>query len=571
MKRMTPGLLIAACCLLLVPQVLLAGYGKRQAADPLLAAQNGGQKQVHPDDIKASNDFVSSHFLGSSYCVRCHDNIPGEDTTVSLVEDWRVSMMAFSFVDPLWQAKVRSETLRVPQYQAIIEKKCARCHAPMAVVEAETDGATVSLFEDGFTDRNNPYHDLAKEGVSCTLCHQIMADNLGSEESFSGGFQIGEESGSQRPLYAQVPDPFTSSMQRAVKYRPAYGPHMHSSEVCATCHELLTPYIVQATGNWAVGSFPEQTPYGEWLESVYSDELSGRVMACHDCHLTHEPYVPAAKAPRWLQPLTDFSRHTYYSENLSMLQILENFARELRIDASGLAEAAAESADYLAGAGTVEMLYEFDGDVLELKVRVHNHAGHKLPTSIPLRRVYLHVLITGPDGEPVFESGRVQADGSIVGVDADTDPSSFEPHYSGAITSADQVQVYEGIMGDTDGKLTYTLLHAGQFLKDNRLLPDGFDKDLAAERVKVYGAAAADDDFDGGGDTVTYRIGGLGGDSYNVLVELRDQTMAYPFLIDLFRDNDDPVVADFERMYLDSAVTKEPEVIDAEAMTVTRR
>ena len=47
---------------------------------------------------------------------------------------------------------------------------------------------------------------------------------------------------------------------------------------------------------------------------------------------------------------------------------------------------------------------------------------------------------------------------------------------------------------------------ATQYLKDNRLLPRGFDKGTAAAEIAVVGAAADDDDFVGGGDRVRYRV-----------------------------------------------------------------
>lgn len=563
MKSAYNKFLIITCCLLLVATTVMARNGRSQAADSALAPRGNGNQMVLPDDLKATGDFVSGHFLGSSYCVRCHDKLNGENVTVDLVEEWRVSIMANSFVDPLWRAKVRSETLRLPQYEAAIEEKCVRCHAPMASIEATFDDADISLFEGGFADRQNPYHALAMEGISCTLCHQITADNLGMDESFSGGFEIADNTNLDRPLYAQIPDPFARSMQRAVKYTPAYGKHMQGSELCATCHELMTPYVDMTTNLWASDKFAEQTPYSEWLASIYSKPASDAAKSCQDCHLTHEEFVPAARAPNWLDPLTDFSRHTNYTVNLTMQDILQNFDQELGIDGSGLDEAAAQGAEYLAGAGTLERISStFSDNELEVTLKVHNHTGHKLPTGIPFRRVYLHFLVTDAAGVAVFESGRMLPDGSIDGVDADTDLTLFEPHHK-VIDSPDKVQVYEPIMGNTEGQLTYTLLLASQYLKDNRLLPDGFDKDNAADTVQVYGDAKRDSDFLAGSDTITYQVNKLTGDEYHVLVELRDQSMAFPFLKDLFEDNDDDKVADFERMYLDPAIEKDSGMIDS--------
>ena len=43
----------------------------------------------------------------------------------------------------------------------------------------------------------------------------------------------------------------------------------------------------------------------------------------------------------------------------------------------------------------------------------------------------------------------------------------------------DQVEIYEDIMKDQAGQVTTGLLHAVGYLKDNRILPTGFDKQTA--------------------------------------------------------------------------------------------
>jgi hypothetical protein len=61
-------------------------------------------------------------------------------------------------------------------------------------------------------------------------------------------------------------------------------------------------------------------------------------------------------------------------------------------------------------------------------------------------------------------------------------------------------------MGTPAGAPTTGLLQATQYLKDNRLLPRGFDKRTATREIAVVGAGAADADFSGEGDRVRYRI-----------------------------------------------------------------
>jgi hypothetical protein len=99
----------------------------------------------------------------------------------------------------------------------------------------------------------------------------------------------------------------------------------------------------------------------------------------------------------------------------------------------------------------------------------------------------------------------VTSAGLIEGNDNDADATKYEPHYD-RITSADQVQIYEPILGDPSDVPTTGLLTATHYVKDNRLLPRGFDKKTADKDIGVYGGALDDPDFVGGGDVVHYAV-----------------------------------------------------------------
>jgi hypothetical protein len=115
------------------------------------------------------------------------------------------------------------------------------------------------------------------------------------------------------------------------------------------------------------------------------------------------------------------------------------------------------------------------------------------------------VVVKDRDQRVVFESGALNANGSIAGNDNDVDPAGYEPHYR-EIHSPDQVQIYEAILGDTDGRVTTGLLQAVGYLKDNRLLPRGFDKSTASADIAVHGDALADPRFSDRGHTVRYSV-----------------------------------------------------------------
>jgi hypothetical protein len=105
----------------------------------------------------------------------------------------------------------------------------------------------------------------------------------------------------------------------------------------------------------------------------------------------------------------------------------------------------------------------------------------------------------------VFESGALRPDGSIVGNDNDADPAKYEPHYS-VITSPDQVQIYEPILGDPGSRVTTGLLTAVGYLKDNRLLPAGFDKYTHDRDIAVVGGAVDDPGFTAGCHRLRYAV-----------------------------------------------------------------
>jgi hypothetical protein len=146
-----------------------------------------------------------------------------------------------------------------------------------------------------------------------------------------------------------------------------------------------------------------------------------------------------------------------------------------------------------------------DSGRLQADVFVDNLTGHKLPTAYPSRRAWLHFTVRDRSGQIVFESGALRPDGSIAGNDNDADPARFEPHYT-EITSADQVQIYEDIIGDPEGRVTTGLLAGVGYLKDNRVLPHGFDKRADEKDIAIIGEAAADPNFTGAGHRIRYAV-----------------------------------------------------------------
>jgi hypothetical protein len=477
--------------------------------------------------VAAAQRVPVTLFETGDRCQACHNGLitpSGRDVSIGV--DWRASMMAQAARDPYWQAGVRRELLDHPAAAAAIEHECSRCHMPMAHVTQVAAGGTGQVFAHlpaGIAI--SPQAALAADGVSCTSCHQIQDRKLGTAESFTGHFVIDTTTPAD---HRQVFGPFAAEgplqqlMQSASSYRPVESAHVQASELCATCHTLYT-HALDGDGR-AIGTLPEQVPYLEWRHSVYRGTQS--CQACHMPVVTERVRVSSTLG----DPRADVSRHTFRGANFWMLQVFNRFRAELGVETlpQELELAAQDTRAQLeqdSASLSIERAARY-GDSLIIDVRVGNRGGHKLPTAYPSRRVWLHVRAADAGGRTAFESGAVGTDGAIAGNDNDADPLAFEPHYA-ELTSADQVQIYENVMVDADGAVTTGLLSGIRYVKDNRLLPEGFDKATAPADIAVHGEALADDDFSAGGDRVRYRVRMIAPGPVTVTVELLYQSIGH--------------------------------------------
>jgi len=304
----------------------------------------------------------------------------------------------------------------------------------------------------------------------------------------------------------------------------AEAPHIRQSELCASCHTLITNAF--GPNGEVIGSLPEQMNYQEWQHSDFNTEQR----SCQSCHM------PAVQGPvRMASVLGDYreslARHLFVGGNAFMVRLMSKYRTELGVEAPpSEMEATAKATIHQLQEDTATVSVartELAGATLNVDVDVRNLTGHKFPTGYPSRRTWLHVTVKNAQGRTVFESGAINEAGAIQGNDADADPTKYEPHYD-RITSPDQVQIWEPILGDRANVPTTGLLTATQYLKDNRLLPRGFDKATADPLIGVYGAAAQDSNFAGEGDRVRYVIDvPSGGGPFLVEAELLYQPIGY--------------------------------------------
>jgi len=441
--------------------------------------------------LPAPAPVATDRFRDAETCAQCH--LAGEGTPVlhdaagrnispSLL--WRSSLMGLAARDPYYLAVFSEEIAADPDNADAIAGVCTRCHAPAGHEEA---GGALTF--DDLVSGTSPAAVLGRGGVTCTLCHQIAAQGLGDETSFTGGFDVGY----QRRIFGRYPDPNINPMQLIVNYTPEGGSHIAQSELCGSCHTV----VVRTAG----GPVVEQATFLEWRSSSFVAQ--GK--ACQACHVPVVDEAGVAIAA----PITTFSssssrvrtpvgRHTFVGGNSYVLSLIAD-----AIEWSGagvsrdevLASAARDEAHLREAAELAVVDTRREGSVAVITIKVTNLTGHKLPTGYPSRRMWLHVTASA-GGSIVFESGG-------------DDRFATQPHRD-EVSAADEVQAWESELVDDRGQPTHRALDARRYGKDNRILPAGFAPASPSDRTRTAPVGVdGDATFVAGSDTVTYRLIGV--------------------------------------------------------------
>ncbi len=468
-------------------------------------------------------DKSNTWFSAAGACVLCHSTSEfalrdsrGDD--VSPVARWRSTMLANSSKDPFWKAKVKHEGLVNPAHKDALENVCTRCHAPMGMLNALFASSAVYNMDSLARD------EIGKDGVSCTLCHQINDFN---SPLFSGHFEIND----LKEIYGPYKNPMTVQMVMNSGYTPVYSERINDSRLCGSCHTLFTN-SVDEQGVPTGETFVEQALYHEWENSVYGEQN----ISCQSCHMPriHEP-IKISSRPGILTGREPFGIHNFTGGNLFMLNFLKENHDALQLHSGvDLLEQSIIRTQELLTTKTVELAIReifIANDSVFVEVTLRNLAGHKFPTGFPSRRAFIECLVT-QNNDTLFHSGRPGSAALN-----HTDNEKFEPHYE-VINHESQVQIYEFVMGDIHGSVTTVLEKAYMPLKDNRIVPEGFQfSHVNYDTVKVVGKATLDPDyFSGFGiESVIYAFpAAMIGTSAEVAISLHYETVPESWLNEMF-------------------------------------
>ncbi|MEZ5979643.1 MAG: hypothetical protein R3F34_15700 [Planctomycetota bacterium] len=504
----------------------------------------------------------------STACALCHSNSDAatamrdaDGVGVAPFDLWSGTMMANSARDPLWRAVVSAEVAATPSRRADIEAKCLRCHSPMArfagLDELELESPIHVLHHDSRVG------ELARDGVSCTICHGIVPDGLGTEASYTAGFRLDD----RQRLFGPHAEPFAMPMQRHTGFTPTEASHVTTSALCASCHTLET-HALDADGEEVGVHFLEQSPYLEWRNSDFRDEGDPGPLAasCQSCHVPKHDLLgrpistriarnPAGRDFPPVEPRDTYGRHAFVGGNTTVLSMLRDFGAELGVTApaeafqrtidAARAQLATATADV-----SIEDVRAEDG-ALRFRVAVANRTGHKFPTGHPIRRAWLRVVVRDANGATLFVSGDTDHRGRIVGRDgapllSELAGGPIEPHRD-VVRAPDEVVLYHAVMSDSLGNATHTLLRGAGWVRDDRLLPKGWRADAPdASRTAPVGVEG-DADFVAGGDSVRFELEGLER-AASIEVALVYQPVSLRWVAELQRFAT-PEIARFQRLF----------------------
>lgn len=445
---------------------------------------------------------TNAYFGGSGKCGGCHGHDPagfafvtnaGED--VNIADDWAGTMMANSARDPFWRAKVSHEILVNPAEQVNIENTCTRCHAPIGHFTAVMDSTmpfTMQELENGDS--------IYVDGVNCSACHQLK-DTLGGR-NFTGDLYY-----TKKHVFGPYMDPVSAVMEFFVGFQVSGSQHVVESELCGGCHSLIT-HSFDTSGNATGNSFFEQATYHEWKNSIYS-ALDSTCQSCHIPRITDS--IDIATNYPFLDGRSPFGKHHLVGGNVFMLRLMRQNMQSIKAVAQphNYDTSIARTTRYLRN-NSLDMNLQYINrinDTAYYDVELTNKAGHKFPSGYPSRIAWVEFVVIDDQNDTIFWSGEYDGNGNVV----NRDPL-FEQHYN-VITSDDQVQIYEMVMGDVNANPTTVLERADTVLKDNRIAPKGFmNAHASIDTMAIYGIGNdADFNFSGategtGGDVVHFHV-----------------------------------------------------------------
>ncbi len=518
--------------------------------------------------ITTDRSVAQTHrqFVTSDQCQSCHSgdsspfgpnmfypDIEPDGVDVSPWAEWTWSMMGLAGRDPIFHAQLESErNIHSAQGQYTpesIQNLCFTCHGVMGERQLKLDDPQANLLQEQVEEPDNQYGKLARDGVSCALCHQIKDyRDVPLQTVQTGAFDLEPRTADGKlTINGPYDEVATLPMEKSLNAHPRGNSFIQSSHLCASCHTVFLPVLDE--NNNVVDSSYEQSTFLEWDNSSFRDG-GATPKSCQECHMPDNyfgqltdnfkiasiqdqtyPFTSNLSPINLITviPRTKFRRHVLLGINEFALEMFQKFPDLLGISkvnfmsgtVDGLTRAIENSHDLATNhSATVDLLStQRAGNVITSVLKVTNLTGHRFPSGVGFRRAFLSYQVRDGADKVIWESGRTDAVGVILDGNGQQLPTefhqndTFQPHYT-TITSEDQVQIFEEVTLNLQGHVTTSFLDRATEIKDNRLMPLGWTFDgppgfakAFAEATAPKGGAASDPDFIDGtaSDTITYQ------------------------------------------------------------------
>lgn len=362
-----------------VPSAGIATVKPLDGPDPEFARTFGQISNVEKTGVRTFPTQWSDHVVvgpngpelyhTSDNCLSCHGGLGGKPSGVTMFlktgpkygdgfniseyGEWRWSPMGLAGRDPIFYAQLESEMAileqdaRVPglltgsleENQQAVINTCLSCHGAMGQRQLQIDAAKDESLDPNFKveylyltealsgDDPRPdgyvyhkYGELAREGVSCTICHHISAPNPSDVEAWSptdGWLTKGTDKDKNKELAyflfhnntgryvagpaGEIYGPFdnmaVAPMQNVLGMTPQLNSFTADSQMCGTCHTISLPNIGLTTNKFPVLNAAEQNPafkpynhtieqatFVEWQNSAFAS-TGDSFRSCQDCHM----------------------------------------------------------------------------------------------------------------------------------------------------------------------------------------------------------------------------------------------------------------------------------------------
>lgn len=457
-----------------------------QWMDQVLPGPHGAEEYVTSDNCFGCHGGLGGEPYGITMFVKTGSNY-GDGYNLSEYGEWRWSPMGLAGRDPIFYAQLESEMVlldkdakRTPSplkgtlqhNRQAVTNTCLSCHGAMGQRQLTIDAAHDATLDPNFSvdylylteklssqdktphdEKYLKYGQLAREGVSCAICHHIdrpsEADVTGwtppkgwvnshsSKElayalfhNSTGRFVRGPADEFFGPFenVAEVP------MQQVLGVSPVYNEFISDSQLCGTCHTINLPNIGAtvdefpvlnaAETNDAFKSYPhsiEQATFLEWQNSAfaqnpYAGDTTFR--SCQQCHMpggfqtldksvdigqitTQIAAIQDANFPATDNrlPLADieiplrdnYRRHEHVGLNVFLLEMFDQYPEILGVDKT----------DYMTGAtngvdtAIENMVRQARQTTAMIDAHIDSIAGNTLKATVHIRNLTGHRFPSG--------------------------------------------------------------------------------------------------------------------------------------------------------------------------------